>query len=96
MPLSFQSGKAAGLAATYHFAFTGPEAVEATVVIRDRRLEVLEGHQGEADLRVTADGRTWLRVLSRETSMVRALLTRAVRVKGPPRLLSAFGKCFPS
>ena len=95
MPLSFQSGKAAGLQATYHFSFTGREAAEATVVIADRRLRVLEGHQGDANLSVTADGDAWIRVLAKEMSTLRALLTRAVRVKGPPRLLKAFGKCFP-
>jgi len=96
MPLGFQPGKAAGLEATYHFKFTGPQAAEATVAIRNRRLEVLEGHVGEADLTVIADGAAWLRVLAKESSMLRALLTRAVRVKGPIRLLAAFGKCFPA
>jgi ferredoxin len=96
MPLSFQRGKSAGLAATYHFTFTGPQAAQATVVIRDRRLEVLDGHQGEADLKVTADGATWLRFLTKEVSIFRALATRRVRVKGPLRLLAAFGKCFPA
>ncbi len=96
MPLGFQSGKAAGLKATYHFKFTGRQAAEATVVIHNRRLEVLEGHVGEAELKVTADAATWLRILAKESSMLRALITRAVRVKGPIRLLAAFGKCFPA
>ena len=96
MPLSFQRGKAAGLAATYHFTFTGDEAAQGTVVIRDSRLQVLDGHQGEADLPVTADGATWLRFLAGEVSIVRALVTRTIRVKGPLRLLAAFGGCFPA
>ena len=94
-PLSFQSGRAAGLKATYHFTFTRPQSAEATIVIADRRLQVLDGLQGDADLRVTADGDAWIRVLAKEMSMLRALLTREVRVKGPLRLLAAFGKCFP-
>src|SRR5579872_986741 len=58
--LTFQPGKAAGLNAVYHFTFTGEEQKEATVSIRDGTLQVQDGHQGEADLSVTADSETWL------------------------------------
>jgi len=94
--LGFQPGKAADLAATYHFAFTGKEATEATISIRNRKLSVVDGHVGRADLRVTVDGGEWIRFLNKETSLVRLLLTRKLRLKGPPRLLAAFGRCFPS
>jgi ferredoxin len=93
--LSFQPGKAAGLDAVYHFTFTGPQAVQATIIIRNSRLNIIDGHQGTASLNITADGKTWLRFLNKEISILRCLLTRAVRLKGPPRLLIAFGKCFP-
>jgi hypothetical protein len=96
LKLSFQPGKAAGLDAVYHFTFTGAEAAKATVIIKDSRLEVLDGHQGRANLKVIADGRMWLRFLSKEVSIVRCLLMRSVRLKGSPRLLLAFGRCFPS
>ncbi|HUO55188.1 MAG TPA: SCP2 sterol-binding domain-containing protein [Rhodoblastus sp.] len=95
-PLTFQPGKAAGLDAVYHFIFTGPQAAEATMTIRNRRLAVRDGLHGQANLQVTADGATWLRFLNKEISLLRALLTRAVRLQGSPRLLAAFGKCFPS
>jgi epoxyqueuosine reductase QueG len=96
LKLSFQSGKAAGLDAVFHFTFTGAEAAKATMIIKDRRLEVLDGHQGSANLKVIADGRMWLRFLNKEVSIVRCLVTRTVRLKGSPRLLLAFGRCFPS
>jgi NAD-dependent dihydropyrimidine dehydrogenase PreA subunit len=95
-PLSFQPGKATGLDAVYHFVFTGSQACEATLTVRNRRLDVRDGLHGAANLKVTADGATWVRFLNKETSIVRALLTRAVRLKGSPRLLAAFGKCFPA
>jgi len=94
--LSFQPGKAAGLDAVYHFVFTGPQACEATMTIRNRRLNVRDGLHGEPGLKVVADGRTWVRFLNREVSLIRALLTGAVRLKGSPRLLAALGKCFPA
>src|SRR5436189_3748442 len=53
--LTFQPGKAATLNAAYHFTFTGKEPKEATVKIRERTLQVQDGHQGVADLSVTAD-----------------------------------------
>jgi NAD-dependent dihydropyrimidine dehydrogenase PreA subunit len=96
LKLLFQPGKAAGLKAVYHFTFTGKEPKEATVVIRDGTLQVQDGHQGEADLRVTADGETWLGFLAKERSLLWALLRRKIRIQGSPKLLVAFGKCFPS
>ena len=39
----FQRGKSEGLSAVYHFTFTGQE-LEATVAIRDRTIQVSEGH----------------------------------------------------
>ena len=94
--LSFQRGKAAGLNAVYHFTFTGAEPAKATVVIKDRHLKVLQGLQGEANLEVIADSDMWLSFLRKEVSIFRCLVTRAVRLKGSPKLLVAFGKCFPS
>jgi ferredoxin len=96
LSLTFQPGKASKLSAVYHFTFTGKEPTEATVTIRDGTLQVRDGHQGEADLRVTADSETWLGFLAKERSLVWALLRRRIRIKGAPKLLVAFGKCFPS
>ena len=96
LPVVFQPGKAAKLNAVYHFTFTGKEEKEATVVIRDGTVQVQDGHHGEADLHVTADSGTWLGFLAKERSLLWALLRRQIRIKGSPKLLAAFGKCFPS
>ena len=92
----FQRGKAQGLDATYHFTFTGQEEVNATVVIRDRKLTVSNGHVGTPDFRLTADSQTWLRFLRKEANLVWALLGRKIRIHGSPRLLLSFARCFPS
>ncbi|HET7213180.1 MAG TPA: SCP2 sterol-binding domain-containing protein [Terriglobia bacterium] len=96
LPFAFQPGKSSGLDVTYHFTFTGEEELKATIVIRNRKLEVQEGHEGEADLRITVDGETWLRFLRKDTSLLWALLTRKIRIHGSPRLLLSFSRCFPS
>lgn len=92
----FQRAKSEGLNATYHFTFTGQEEVRATVVIRDKTLQVSEGHIGTADFRLTADSQTWLGFLRKETNLLWALLRRKIRIHGSPRLLLAFARCFPS
>jgi ferredoxin len=94
LPLTFQRDKAAGLHAVYHFTFTGKEEKQATVTIRDGALQVQDGYHGEADLRITADSETWLGFLAKERSLLWALLRRRLRLKGSPRLLLAFAKCF--
>ncbi len=94
-PSLFQPGKSAGVEATYHFTFTGAEQRDVTIVIRDRKIRVAEGHAGEADLHVTADTRTWLRFLRHDTSIIWALLRRKIRLRGPVKLMIAFGRCFP-
>jgi Fe-S-cluster-containing hydrogenase component 2/putative sterol carrier protein len=96
MPNVFQPGKSAGLNATFHFTFTGHEQRQATVVIREQKISVQEGHVGQADLHVTADSQTWVGFLRNERNVVWALLRRKIRLAGPLRLLVAFGKCFPS
>jgi NAD-dependent dihydropyrimidine dehydrogenase PreA subunit len=96
LKLLFQAGKAAGLNAVYHFTFIGRESKEATVAIHNGTLQVQDDHQGQADLHVTADSETWLGFLAKERSLLWALLRRRIRIKGPAKLLVAFGKCFPS
>lgn len=94
--ISFQRGQSAGLNAVYHLTFTGAESAQATVTIRDKTIAVQDGLHGTPDLAVTADTATWLGFLRKEGSIVWAILRRKVKLKGPLRLLVAFGKCFPS
>lgn len=96
LPHAFQRGKAEGLDATYHFSFTGAETRQATVTIRNKNISVQDGHIGTPHLRVTADSRTWLRFIRKEGGLIWALVTGKIRLKGSPKLLLAFGKCFPS
>jgi ferredoxin-NADP reductase/putative sterol carrier protein/Fe-S-cluster-containing hydrogenase component 2 len=96
LPFVFQPNQARDLHATYHFEFTGDEQRKATVVIRDASVRVHDGHVGSPDLRVTADSQTWLGFLSKERNLVWALAGGKFRISGPPKLLVAFGRCFPS
>ena len=47
------------------------------------------------DLHVIADSKTWIGFLKKERNIVWALVRRKIRLRGPLKLLVAFGKCFP-
>ncbi|MCP5093507.1 MAG: hypothetical protein GY949_21580, partial [Gammaproteobacteria bacterium] len=96
MPIFFQPNQSKGLNATFHFSFTGAEPREATIAITTRTIDVRDGLIGKADIHVTADAKTWLSFLALEKGLPLALLRRKIRIKGDPRLLLAFGRCFPA
>jgi ferredoxin-NADP reductase/Fe-S-cluster-containing hydrogenase component 2 len=96
MPFVFQPNRSRGLDATFHFTFTGSEECGVTIKIENRTLDIQDGLVGKADVHVTADAKTWLAFLAKERGLLSALVQRRIRLKGNPKLLLAFGKCFPS
>lgn len=96
LPIIFQRGRAKGLDAVYQFTFTGAESIEATVAISGQKIEVRDGGDDKADLKIIADSETWVGFLRKERGLVWALLTRKIKIKGPIRLLRRFAECFPS
>ncbi|MBF2086860.1 SCP2 sterol-binding domain-containing protein [Thermoleptolyngbya sp. C42_A2020_037] len=96
LSLLFQRDRAEGLNATYHFTFTGAEPSQATVIIQNKTVQVQPGLVGNANLSVVADSKTWLRFIAKEQNLIWALLLRKIRIQGSPRLLQAFGRCFPA
>ncbi len=96
LPLAFQPGQSEGLNAVFHFTFSGNENLEGTITIREKSLTVREGLEGHSDLHVTADSQTWIKFLAKEISLVKALVTRKIKIKGSPKLMMAFARCFPS
>jgi epoxyqueuosine reductase QueG len=96
MPLIFNRHQAGRINAVFHFRFSGAVEREATVVIRDKKIIIKSGRVGEADLTVSADAETWIKFLRKENNLFWILLTRKLRLRGDPRLLIKFGKCFPT
>ena len=96
LPLLFQRDQSGDLNATYHFTFSGDEDIRRTVVIKNKTLEVTPGHAGTPNLHLTADSKTWVGFISKEKSLIGALLQRKIRLKGSPRLMKEFARCFPS
>jgi ferredoxin-NADP reductase/Fe-S-cluster-containing hydrogenase component 2 len=96
MPHVFQPNQSRGLDATFHFTFTGAEQREATIKIQNRTIDIKHGLVGKPDVHVTADAKTWIGFVAKERNLVGALIRRRIRLKGNPKLLLAFGKCFPN
>jgi len=94
--LTFQPGQAADLDAVYHFTFRGDEKALATVTIRDGKLTVERGHQGESTFHLKADSKAWLAFLAKDLPLAIGLLTGRIRFRGSPKWLLAFARCFPS
>lgn len=94
--MSFQRQAAGNLNATYHFTFTGTEQREASVTINSGKIAVQDGLIGQPSIHITADTVTWLAFLAKETTLLWALLTRRIRMRGNPKWLLAFSRCFPS
>ena len=94
MPLVFQRERSEGLNATYHFTFTGSEKRQATVIISNKTLQIQDGHVGKPDISIIADSQTWLNILAHKQPVILALIQRKLRIKGSPRLLQAFSRCF--
>lgn len=92
----FQPGQAGNLQATYHFCFYGAESGEYTIVIENQAVRLEAGLLGACNLRVRTDSQAWIRFVRKEWSLARLLLTGKLRLKGNPRWLVAFGRCFPS
>ncbi len=95
MPLGFQRGRARGLLLRLHFTFTGPEPGQWTFTIANQKLTIERSHTGTPDLSVTVNSRAWLDFVSKRRSLPNLLLTRALRLRGNPKHLATFGKCFP-
>jgi Fe-S-cluster-containing hydrogenase component 2 len=96
LPLVFQREQSKGLDAVYHFTFTGKEESKATIVIRDKTIQVQDGHVGVPNISIRVDSQAWLGILAKSYPVLWALVRRKLRIKGSPRLLQAFARCFPS
>ena len=94
LPLTFQPGTE-GLNAVYHFTFTGKEEKQATVTIRAAacsRGRPSRRGRSACDRRQ----RDMARLPGERAELALGLAPKEIRIKGSPKLLVAFGKCFPS
>lgn len=90
-----QRGRARGLDLVTHLSFTGASALDATVVIKGKDLQVVPGrHLGDAALNITADSQAWLRVQNRDLELAEAIDSKLVSYSDE-KLFTAYMRCFP-
>lgn len=95
LSLGFQRGRAKGLDLVTHLSFTGTTTLDATVIIKDRKLEVVpDRHVGDAGLKVTADSKAWLSVTNHDLDLAEAIGSKLVS-PSDEKLFAAFIRCFP-
>jgi epoxyqueuosine reductase QueG len=92
--LTFQKGKAKDLSARYHFLFRGHNEKKATITIENQSINIRDDFIGNPDLFVSVDANSWIKFLNKDTNVPIMLLKRQLRIKGDPRLLLKFGRCF--
>lgn len=98
LPWLFQRDQSKGLDCVYHFTIVDhkKKAHKATITIRDQTLNVQDGLIGKPTIRLVASEASWIGFVRKERSLVRGLVTRGIQIKGDPRLMLRFGRCFPS
>ena len=95
LSLGFQRGRARGLDFATHLRFTGTNALDMTVVIKGKDLQVMPGrHVGEAALSITADTQSWLRIQNRDLELADAIALELVSYSDAT-LFAAYMRCFP-
>ncbi len=88
------AGQAAGLERRYHFTFTGKEPRQATVTIRRRHAAGAGRPSRQGGPARHGRQRNVARLPGQRAESGVGTLCRRIRLKGSPRLLVAFGKCF--
>lgn len=94
LKLIFQRNQSADLNAIYHFTFTGAEEQQVTITIKEKKLEISDGLIGKPSIKITADSQVWIKFIRKEANLAWALIRRKVQIRGNPKLLIQFGKCF--
>ena len=93
--LVFQPNQFKGIDAQYHFLLKGETEVKATFIIKNQKLEILDGHIGVADLLIDTQSRDWLNFTQGKLNIVWALFTIKIKLTGSIQHLKNFGRCFP-
>jgi putative sterol carrier protein len=82
IPEYFDSGKAAGVDAVVQCFFTGQQASNWVVTIKNQDCKVEEGVAEDPDLTLRADAETGVKLLTGEADPMRTFLLGKVKVSG--------------
>ncbi|MBN2386097.1 MAG: SCP2 sterol-binding domain-containing protein [Anaerolineales bacterium] len=86
MPQAFLPEKAAGVDAVIQFKFTGAQAADVNVTIRDQTCTVAEGPAPGAKLTVTADSDDFVQIFTGKMDGMQAFMSGKLRLAGDMNL----------
>jgi putative sterol carrier protein len=95
MPSAFDPNQAKGVNKVFQFQITGKEPNDYYVVIKDGTCEVREGVHPSPDCTLTMSDETWLGMVNKEISGVKAFMTGKLKVKGDLMLAQRIYELFP-
>lgn len=72
---------------TFHFDLTGDDGGEVTLLVKDGKMEVLDGFHGEASCKVKASSKNFMKVINKEMNPMMALMMGKVKVSNQGELL---------
>lgn len=90
--LAFNPLAAEGVKMRAQFEFYGKESKRVTFDIAEGKVEIIEGHEGKADLSVKADSETWVAFLNEQVALPKALFSGKIKVSNP-LLMKKFKEC---
>ena len=83
MPGAFIPEKAQGVNSVIHFKFTGAEAGEWNVVIKDGKVAVAQGAPAsQANMTLTADSQDYVKIFTGELDGMQAFMQGRIRLAG--------------
>jgi putative sterol carrier protein len=91
---AFQADKAAGVDTVVQFKFTGSQASNYYVVIKDQKCESTEGLHPEPKMTMTVDSEDYIKISTGEMDATMAFMKGKVKVAGDMSIALGMGKYF--
>ncbi len=82
-----------GMETLFHFDLDGDEGGQYTVEVKDGRIQVADGLEGDPKCRVNASSKTFMKVVNGEMSPMIALLTGKIKITNQSELIK-YAKVF--
>ena len=91
---AFQPDKAKGVDTIVHFIFTGAQASNWYVVVKDQKCESVEGLHPDPKMTMTVDSEDYIKIANGELDATMAFMKGKVKVSGDMGVALGMGKYF--
>jgi len=95
MPTVFNPNSAKSLDKVFQFKITGAQAGDYYVVVKDGACEVNQGEHPSPNVTLTMSDETWLGMVNKEISGVKAFMSGKLKVQGDLMLAQRIYELFP-